>query len=199
VPELRSVEDGASWVAGGAVLSPPPSKGAEPLYRYMLERWWEPGGDFILWVLLNPANADATQSDNTVRRCIERTRCIRPSFGGLRIMNLFAWRDPRPEALKLLDFEIAVGNPHTDAFVQMATATASLTIVGWGDAKEVERSWLNRREEAMWQMLKDPQCLGTTNQGRPCHPKPQNASQLPVDTEPNRWKGPSRRNLGRSD
>jgi hypothetical protein len=195
MPEWRNFSGDTSWVAGGAVLSPPPSKGGIPRYRYMLERWWEPGGDFILWVLLNPADADASKPDNTVTKCIERTRSIRPSFGGLRIVNLFAWRDPRPQTLRHLSFEEAVGNPYTDAFVQMVTASAGLTIVGWGDARGVEGSWLDEREAAMWEVLVDPHCLGSTDKGRPCHPKPQNSSQLPVETEPSRWKGPRRRNF----
>jgi hypothetical protein len=94
--------------------------------------------------------------------------------------------------LKHLDFETAVGNPITDAFVRMATANAALTIVGWGDARGVKTSWLDKREEVMWQILKDPHCLAITDKERPCHPKPQNASQLPLDTEPVRWKGPRR-------
>jgi hypothetical protein len=174
------------WVAGGAILSAPPRRGDRPLYRYALERWWDPQRPFVLWVLLNPSHADASTPDDTVDRCLARSQAW-GGFGGLRIVNLFAWRDPKPQSLAPLGFESAVGNPHNDHFIAAHSSAAALTVVGWGDGNGIPRTWLSQRERDMALLLVKPHCLGVTAQSHPRHPKPQNASQLPLGIEPRPW------------
>jgi hypothetical protein len=179
------------WVAGGAILSAPPGRNEPPLYRYALERWWDPLLPFVLWVLLNPSHADASTPDNTVDRCLARTQAW-GGYGGLRMVNLFAWRDPNPESLAALGYDAAVGNPYNDHFIATYSSAAGLTLVGWGDGKGIPRPWLDQRERDMAALLSEPQCLGTTEQARPRHPKPQNPRQLPIDTRPRPWATRSR-------
>ncbi|HVV76403.1 MAG TPA: DUF1643 domain-containing protein [Mycobacteriales bacterium] len=168
------------WIAGGALLSHPERPGAQPLYRYALERWWDTPGAFVLWVMLNPSTGTASDDDPTIQRVVQRTRHHFPTAAGLKIVNLFAWRGARPSALAPVGFDAAVGNPHNDEMVRSFSASAVATVVGWGRGTGVPRDWLLRRERDVAAILNNPLCLGVTD-GRPRHPKPQNQTQLPLN------------------
>ncbi|MGB1439119.1 MAG: DUF1643 domain-containing protein, partial [Luminiphilus sp.] len=62
-------------------------------YRYWLKRQWStlPG---VTLVGLNPSSADARKDDATLRRVIGFARDW--GFGAVTVVNLFAWRTPRP-------------------------------------------------------------------------------------------------------
>ena len=67
-------------------------------YRYMLTRVWEPGGCKALFIMLNPSTATEVQNDPTVERCERRARAL--GFGAFRVLNIFAWRDTDPKAMR---------------------------------------------------------------------------------------------------
>ena len=58
-------------------------------YRYALWRRWGEGSQ-VVFVMLNPATADAAKDDPTIRRCIGFARAW--EFGSLAVGNLFAFR-----------------------------------------------------------------------------------------------------------
>jgi hypothetical protein len=178
------------WIAGGALLSHPPSPGAEPRYRFSLERWWQSNGRFALWVMLNPSTGSASTDDRTIRRCVERTKSFPGDLGGLRIANLFAWRNAKPSALAPLGFDVAVGNPYNDDMLRILSASSEVTVVGWGSSSDVPGDWLDHRERDMDHLLTSPQCLGLTV-GRPRHPAPRIEKQLPLTTGLQPWHAAS--------
>lgn len=70
-------------------------------YRYWLTREWEAGCFKLPIIMLNPSTADASNDDRTIGRCVEFAR--REGFGGIVVMNLFAFRATSPDAMKSAD------------------------------------------------------------------------------------------------
>src|SRR5438128_11663503 len=63
-------------------------------YRYVLWREWDPGQPRVLWILLNPSTATATEEDPTLRRLIAFSRSW--NYGSLALVNLFSLRATHP-------------------------------------------------------------------------------------------------------
>jgi hypothetical protein len=78
----------------------------------------------ITFVLLNPSTADADQLDPTLRRCV--TFAKREGFGGMVILNLYAFRTEHPKVM--LAASEPVG-PDNDRILASATGTI---VAGWG-------------------------------------------------------------------
>lgn len=67
-------------------------------YRYALWRQWQAAGPMLMLIGLNPSTADAERNDPTIRRCIGFAHDW--GFGGVWVLNLFAWRATLPADLK---------------------------------------------------------------------------------------------------
>ena len=67
-------------------------------YRYALTRVWEPVGQKVLFVMLNPSTATEVQNDPTVERCERRARAL--GFGAFTVCNIFAWRETDPAKMR---------------------------------------------------------------------------------------------------
>jgi hypothetical protein len=129
-------------------------------YRYSLSRFWNPTLPSILFVGLNPSTADDQKDDPTVRRCIGFARSW--NFGGLILVNLFAYRSTDPSAL--LEAEDPIG-PANDRHILAGAAVASLVVLAWG-----ARGGLLDRDQQVLSFLPNAHCLGTTKDGHPKHP-----------------------------
>lgn len=137
------------------------------LYRYELERWWGDGPG-VLWVMLNPSTADATQDDPTIRRCRSFTKAW--GHSGFGVVNLFALRATKPT--HLLDHPDPIG-PRNEYFIRrwLTWNRCALVIAAWGAWKvpklpDRDRALAATAEEAgrpLW-------CLGKTKSGDPRHP-----------------------------
>lgn len=64
-------------------------------YRYRLGRYWDNKKRNVLFIGLNPSTADAYEDDATIRRLIGFSKDW--GFGGLTIVNLFAYRSTDPK------------------------------------------------------------------------------------------------------
>ncbi len=69
-------------------------------FRYTLRRTWGPG-ERLVFVGLNPSTADAHRDDPTIRRCTGFAR--REGYGGLVVVNVFAFRATKPTSLFAAD------------------------------------------------------------------------------------------------
>jgi len=139
-------------------------------YRYALWRTWREDCH-AMFIGLNPSTADETQDDPTVRRCIGFAKAW--GFGGIYMLNLFAYRTTNPKELRLV--EEPIGNEN-DGFLKMYHIKEGLTIACWG----IWGTYMNRGEKVIELLGKENlSCLGLTKSGQPKHPL-----YLKGDTEP---------------
>ena len=96
-------------------------------YRYALTRVWNEGAPRIAFVMLNPSTACERRDDPTIARC--RRRALAGGYGAMRIVNLFALRETRPERMRA-DAE-PVG-PANDAALAQARDWADAVVAAWG-------------------------------------------------------------------
>lgn len=65
--------------------------------RFSLTRLWSTREPLCCFIGLNPSKATALVLDNTVRRCVNYAK--EWGYGGLLMLNLFAWRSTSPAAM----------------------------------------------------------------------------------------------------
>jgi len=137
------------------------------LYRYSLTRRWDES-DLLCWIMLNPSTADADNDDPTIRRCMSFARAW--GYGGILVVNLFAFRatDPK-ELVKATD---PIG-PCNNSILETA-AKSHVTVAAWGCGGA-----LKDRGGKVRGLLGDCEllCLGLTKDRYPKHPL-----YVPADT-----------------
>lgn len=109
-----------------AVFSAPTADG-QRLYRYALVRRWNAAKQPLVVIGLNPSTADQTQDDPTIARCTVRAE--RWGFGGLVMLNLFAYRSTQPGVM--LRQADPIG-PANDVALAELTRDRQLVIAAWG-------------------------------------------------------------------
>ena len=129
-------------------------------YRYSLSRVWNQDLPIIVFVGLNPSTADENVDDPTVRRCLGFARNWR--YGGIVLVNLFAYRSTDPEVLRKTHDPIG---PSNDAFIVSCCRSAARVVVAWG----IHGAWLDRDLDVL-SLLSRPYCFGLTRSGAPKHP-----------------------------
>jgi hypothetical protein len=138
-------------------------------WRYALWRTWNEEDGHVMFIGLNPSTADENKDDPTVRRCIRFAKTW--GFGGIHMLNIFAFRATKPS--DLFNAKDPIG-PENNRFLEMYHDPAGRTIACWGAYGSY-----GDRGEAVAAMLKGLDCLGTTKDGHPRHPL-----YLKADTEP---------------
>ena len=129
-------------------------------YRYSLTRTWDLNKKLILFIGLNPSTADENNDDPTLRRCL--FYATEWGFGGLIMVNLFAFRATHPKDLKSAKYPIGRDN---NQFIIDAHDCAELTIAAWGN----DGSLYNRDQEVL-EFIKNPMCLNINQTGQSAHP-----------------------------
>jgi hypothetical protein len=135
-------------------------------YRYLLGRRVGESSRAMLWVMLNPSTADATEDDATIRRCSSFAR--REGCGTLEVVNLFALRATDPAELRRAYDAVGSGNP---AAITAAIGRTHLIVVAWGNIHR--RLGPQRHIETLLAQIapdRGPFCLGRTAAGAPRHP-----------------------------
>lgn len=147
------------------------------LYRYSLHRQWYDGKPYCCFIGLNPSTADETHDDPTVRRCIDYARTW--DFGGLIMLNLFAFRATNPDTMKVQADPIG---PDNDRNIRNFCRQSRLVIAAWGNDGAYRR-----RGEHVYKMLNsdgiDLHYLRLTQSKQPGHPL-----YLPRTLQPIKWE-----------
>lgn len=158
---------------GTAVVSPCGT------YRYHLRRECRTPldgstGKAMVFVMLNPSTADATQDDPTVRRC--RGFAEREGCASFEIVNLYAYRTPSPKALfDAMAAGVDVHGGHNRRYLIAAIRQADVLVAAWGaharpaDVAEFVGLVESERAGGYYGLL-PVWCLGLTRAGQPRHP-----------------------------
>lgn len=147
-------------------------------YRYSLFIRWSESEPLATFIGLNPSTADEQKDDNTLRRC--KGFALRFGYGGMIMVNLFAWRDTDRSVLRRLKNPIGEDGTcfspcgrrfqnYNDLAIFNAVRQAGITIAAWGNDGRI----LYRAAKVKI-MLRDfgqsLHCLKITAGGNPQHP-----------------------------
>lgn len=165
----------------GAVLSD------DGKYRYVLVRRFDiTRSDALVWLMLNPSTADASSNDPTIRKCVRFAKLM--GFGAIIVVNLFAYRTPKPEELRTSRRKgIDIIGPDNDEYTVSAT-TGRHVIAAWGASRVpmIERriDWVS----LLCKYALRVDCLGLS---APPNRQPLHPLMLPYSTgtEPFVWHG----------
>lgn len=125
-----------------------------------MSRTWDGSLPRVMFIGLNPSTADDRADDPTVRRCIGFSQ--KWGFGGLILVNLFAYRTTDPVGLIAIDDPIG---PENDHWIALEQKKADCVVAAWGN-----HGVLLNRDDTVLKSLKNAFCLGTTKTGCPRHP-----------------------------
>ncbi len=166
-------------------------------YRYTLVRIWDSKKPLVVFIGCNPSVADEIRNDRTVTRCMKYA--MDWGFGGLIMLNIFAWRSTDPKGL--LVPEDPVG-PENDRAIKEACSKAGIIVACWGnpgllmnrgkDVVSLLKTMVRYRvgqepPKGQWApgnpaVLELLHHLGLTKAGQPKHPL-----YLKGDLKPTRW------------
>jgi hypothetical protein len=135
-------------------------------YRYCLTRIWDDKKPVVLFIMLNPSTADEEKDDATIRRCMKFSDDW--GFGGLYVINLFAFRATKPE--ELLKESLPVGSENEHWFKEMNTLTDKV-ICAWGNGRIVDKIQKAFPHYKPLRWIKKPlHYLELSKDGTPKHP-----------------------------
>ena len=135
-------------------------------YRYALWRIWDKSKAYALFIGLNPSTADENKNDPTITRCINFARDW--GYGGLCMVNLFAFRATQPSVLMAAKHPVGLDN---DNCILKMSAKAGVIVAAWGN----QGSYLGRSNKIAT-LVPDLMCLKMNKTGEPAHPLYQPAS-----------------------
>ena len=131
-------------------------------YRYVLSRHWDKSKPACCFVMLNPSTADVLQDDATIRKCCGFAKLW--GYGGINVVNLFAYRATDPKELK--NVADPIGPDNASALVTVLHE-AEFVVCAWG----AHGNLLNRAQEFCAKFACHTlHCLDITKAGEPKHP-----------------------------
>ena len=142
-------------------------------YRYELRRIWDSSRALVLFICLNPSTADHELEDRTSIVCVNYAK--RWGYGGLIIVNLFAYRSTDISKLYLVNDPIG---PENDLHIMRLCDEAAEIICAWGS----DVGYRDRGTKVM-SYLKNPKCLVKLKSGRPGHPLYKSKALNPIPFE----------------
>lgn len=98
-------------------------------YRWRLWRIWDWRLRPLIFIMLNPSTAGAHNNDPTIVRCMQRARNY--GYGGIEVVNLYAWRATYPKELKLVKDADPIGSEN-DAYIAAACRAGGKVVLAWG-------------------------------------------------------------------
>lgn len=138
----------------------------DPRYRYRLWRHWNEEVPSLTFLMLNPSTATETVDDPTIRRCMGFA--MNMGYGGVEILNIFAWRSTDPKQLLICKEPVGMEN---NARILTVAERSSMIVCAWGKLFR-QLKW---REGQIIELLKPfsskLHCLKyNESDGSPAHP-----------------------------
>lgn len=156
-------------------------------YRWLLTRRWDDTLPILVVCMLNPSTADAERDDPTVLALIHFAKLW--GYGGITIVNLYAFRSPSPAVMKASSQRHSARNTKLlEHFVPAEALQAGRVLVAWGNDGDFEgwASWFANRMAEVHGL--DLICLGRTSSGAPKHPMARGKHRIPRDQQPILWR-----------
>lgn len=130
-------------------------------YRYWLSRIWDQDKPRVIFIMLNPSTADHMIDDPTIRRVINFS--MDWGYGGVYVVNLYAFRSTDPKGLEATDDPIGPQNrEHIQTLIQNKDNKVVRVVYAWGNGKK-EPGWLR-------EIVTEPYCIAISKKGIPKHP-----------------------------
>jgi hypothetical protein len=139
-------------------------------YRYSLWRTWDETKPHAMFIGLNPSTADETNNDPTITRCINYSKSW--GYGGLCMVNLFAYRATKPTVMMAYDKPIG---PDNDDLIKELSTKAGVIVAAWGNDGSFKG-----RSKKMIKMIPGLMCLKINKSGEPAHPLYQPGHAIPI-------------------
>lgn len=156
------------------------------IYRYVLRRKWDDYFYDLPVCMLNPSTADDQKDDPTVRELIHFAKLW--GYGGLHIVNLYAFRAASPADMMAAEDPIGPLNGHylRDA-LDCARMFDTPMLAAWGDGGsfKARETWLCAKAAHHGV---DLVCLGITKANHPKHPMSRGRNRIPRDQQPIMWR-----------
>jgi hypothetical protein len=146
-------------------------------YRYRLWRIWDASLPAVLFVMLNPSQADEHRDDPTLRRIMGFARNW--GYGGVYVGNLFPLVSPYPS--DLLKASRPRGRKNEQHLIAMLQQT-ELLICAWGNASVLKA--LPYRKGSAVLRQRPAFCLGLNKGGTPRHPLYLRSDAKPIPFSP---------------
>ncbi len=136
-------------------------------YRYLLTWRWSDEPLLVAW-MLNPSTATHEKLDPTIAGLVSRARAW--GRGGVRVINLFAFRATKPADMKAAADPVGTYNDHVTGDVLLSAALLGDEVIcGWG-AHGKHRGRDRAAAELARRAGVQLRCLATNRDGSPQHP-----------------------------
>jgi hypothetical protein len=134
------------------------------VYRYALRIAWRAEHGYVIFIGLNPSIADEEVDDPTVRRvCAYADRW---GFGGVTMLNLFAYRATDPARMRAVRDPVGPANDATLDREILRPLETPIAIAAWGTLG----THRNRCYDVERRLRGYLCCLRVTRDGHPAHP-----------------------------
>jgi hypothetical protein len=156
-------------------------------YRWWLRRKWS-AGPAVLWVMLNPARADAARDDPTIKRVIHFSRSW--GFGAATVVNLYPFRSTQPaecRAWVASDRAALSRIRRNDKAIAELAGDMAAVVVAWGSVPWAKARAADVATKLARIGVPPPYCLGTTADGSPLHPMARGRLRIADDRAPIVW------------
>ena len=138
--------------------------------RYQLWRIWDKNQPLLLYILLNPSNADAAVDDRTVLKLVQISKNL--GYGGFYLGNLHSFITPYPSVLK---YYIIMNDSLNLMHLKKMVEKCEKVVLGWGNSGHTPQ-WLR-------ETVKQSYCFGLNQNNSPKHPLylPFNSQLIPFE------------------
>lgn len=160
--------------------------GTDDCYRYELRRIWNGALPLLVVCMLNPSTADHLIDDPTIKTLVHFGKLW--GYGGLLVVNFYAFRSSTPAALKAAsDPEGTLNGQRICEALAYAAANGRKLLAAWGNHPAAAKwePWLVQTAANFGVELV---CLGTTLSGAPKHPMARGKHRIARDQQPIVWR-----------